>query len=169
MVYRVGVRHLSQFLGDVDIFQGLSERNLDRIASLCEESSFRRGDYLGVQNESGNLLYIIRDGEVTATTGSEETNVVVRTVRERETFPLAILFEPPLMVTTARAATDGEALVIPRVRLMELCDLEPRIGMRIYRAACGILVNRYRYALHKLAESIIPATHVSPPGRGAEV
>ena len=169
MVYRVGVRHLSRFLQEVDIFQGLSERHLDRIAALCEESSFGEGDFLGVQNQPGSQLYVIRRGRVTATIGSEQTNIVVRTLVERETFPLAVLFEPPLMVTTARAASDGEALMIPRVRLMELCDLEPRIGMHIYKAACGILVSRYRYALQELAESINPAVHVSPSWSGTEV
>ena len=46
MVYRVGVKHLSHFLGEVDIFQSLSERHLDRIAALCEEREFKAGDFV---------------------------------------------------------------------------------------------------------------------------
>ena len=169
MVYRTGVRHLSRFLQEVDIFQGLSERHLDRIAALSEESSFKSGQLLGVQNEPGDRLYVLRQGEVIATTGPPDNPLAVRTVRQHETFPLAILFEPPLNVTTARASTDGNALTVPRVRLMELCDLEPHIGAHIYRAACGILVSRYRYALQRLADSVQSATHVSPRWRGTEV
>ena len=107
MVYRVDVKHVTSFLHEVDIFRGLAERQLDRIAGLCEEWSFRAGDYLGVQNEQGTRLYIIRHGEITVTTSTDEMNAVVRTVRERETLPVAVLFEPPILVTTAKAATDG--------------------------------------------------------------
>lgn len=169
MVYRIGVKHLTHFLQDVDMFRGLSERHLDRIAGLCEERKFKAGDYLGVQNQLGNELHIIRSGEITITTGPEEANIVVRTVKERETLQTAILCEPPLLVTTARAATDGEALVIPRVGLLELCELEPRIGMHIYKALSAIVVNRYRYTLGRIAESMSPATQIGPSWRGPDV
>ena len=101
MVYRVGVQHISAFLQDVDIFRGLSERHLHRIAAVSKESTFSTGDYLGIQNEPGSELYVIRRGRVTVTTGSDDAKIVVRTVTERETVPVAVLFEPPLMVTTA--------------------------------------------------------------------
>lgn len=169
MVYRVDVKNVTSFLHEVDIFQGLAERQLDRIAGLCEEWSFRAGDYLGLQNEQGSRLYIIRHGEITVTTSANEMNAVVRTVRERETLPVAVLFEPPLLVTTAKAATDGEALVIPRVRLLELCELEPKIGMHVYKSVCGILMNRYRYTLHRLSDMADSTISISSLSDGAEV
>ena len=169
MVYRVDVRHVSHFLKEVDLFQGLTDRHLDRIAALCEEWSFRSGEYLGLHDEPGNKLYVIRRGEITVTAGSDEANLVVRTVRERQTFPVAVLFEPPIIVTTTRAATDGDAYVIPRVRLLELCELEPMIGMRIFSAGCGILVSRYRYTLQRLAELASPEVHIDPSREGIEV
>ena len=169
MVYRVDVKHVTNFLHEVDIFRGLAERQLDRIAGLCEEWSFRTGDYLGVQNEQGSRLYVIRYGEITVTTTTDEMDVVVRTVRERETLPVAVLFEPPLLVTTARAATDGEALVIPRVRLLELCELDPKIGMHVYKSVCGILMNRYRYTLHRLSGMADLTISINSLADGAEV
>ena len=169
MVYRVNVKHISHFLQGVDIFQGLSERHLDRIAASCEEWTFQPGDSLGVEDERGGFLYVIRKGEVAASTGSQDMDVVVRTVRERETFPIAVLVEPPLLVTSTRAVTEVEAFVIPRVRLLELCELEPRIGLHIYKACCAILMNRYRYTLDRLSESFNLATHINPDWEGAEV
>ena len=169
MVYRVDVRHLSHFLQDVEPFQGLLQRYLDRIAALCEEWRFHAEDQLAVQGESGSRLYVIRSGEITVTSGFGEKNLVVRTVREREAFPVAVLFEPPLLVTTAVAATDGEALIIPRVGLMELCELEPRVGMHIYRAACAMLVSRYRYTLRMLGGVEGPLVQFGPSWKGGEV
>ncbi len=169
MVYRVGVQHISAFLQEVDIFRGLSERHLQRIAGVSKEATFSTGDYLGIQNELGGELYVIRRGRVTVTTGSDDAKIVVRTVTERETVPVAVLFEPPLMVTTARAATDGDAIVMPRVGLMELFDIEPAIGVHIYKAACSVVASRYRYALNRLADSIGAPVQLDPRWRGAEV
>ena len=169
MVYRVGVQHIAAFLQEVDIFRGLSDRHLLRIAGVSKESRFSTGDYLGIQNELGSELYVIRRGRVTVTTGSDDTKIVVRTVTERETVPVAVLFEPPLMVTTTRAATDGDAIVMPRVGLMELFDIEPAIGVHIYKAACSVVASRYRYALNRLADSIGAPVQLDPRWRGAEV
>ncbi len=169
MVYRVDVGHIRRFLQDVDIFRGLSDRHLERIAALCNDYSFSEGDYLALQDEPGDRLYVVQKGTVTATTGRDDANVVVRTVQERETFPVAALFEPPILITTARAATDGNALVIPRVGLMELCEIEPTIGLHIYRAACSVLVSRYRYALHRLEDSMTAPVQFVPHWSGTEV
>jgi CRP-like cAMP-binding protein len=169
MVYRVGVGHITRFLQDVDIFRGLSDRHLERVAALCNDYAFSEGDYLTVQDEPGDRLYVIQSGSVTATTGRDGARVVVRTVRERETFPVAALFEPPILITTTRAAVDGSALVIPRVNLMELCEIEPTIGLHIYRAACSVLSNRYRYALHRLEDSMTSPVQLDPHWSGTEI
>ena len=154
MVYRSPAALVTHFLNEVDLFRGLSARHIERVAALCEEFDFEAGDYLGYQDELGDRLYVVRSGEVTATTGARDRPVAVRTVAPREAFPVAILFNPPKLVTTSRAATDGSAFVIPRVRLLELCELEPRIGLHIFSAACGILASRYRYTLDRLAEVV---------------
>lgn len=169
MVYRTNVSYITHFLREVDMFSGLSERNLDRIASLCEEHTFAPGEHLGMQDERGVRLYVVREGEIAVTVGSQDTGVVVRTVRARETFPIAVLMEPPILVTTTQAVTEVDAYVIPRVRLMELCELEPEIGMHIYRASCSIIMNRYRYTLAMLSDSVGHPTRLNPVWRGAEV
>ena len=150
MVYRVAVSHVTQFLMGVDIFQGLSERHLDRVASLCEERSFEPGEYLALSGVTGDRLYVVQRGEIRVTSGVGRDDRPVRTLRAREAFPVAVLSEPPVLVTTFRAVTAGDLYSIPRVRLLELCELEPRIGLQIYRAACGTLARRYRYALDQL-------------------
>ncbi len=169
MVYKVDVRHLSHFLREVDLFRGLSAHNLDRVAGLCEEFEFDEGQVLGEQNQRGDRIYIIRSGEIMLTSGSGDKALVVRTVREREAFPVAVLFDPPLLITSSLTATRGSAFVIPRVRLMELCELAPEIGMHIYKAASMVLVSRYRYALHRLADPLGDLTEIAPRLAAGEV
>ena len=151
MVYRVASSHTVQFLESVDIFHGLTAPDLERVAAICQEWTFRAGEPLGAQDEPGSLLYIVRRGEVTATHESPGKSVVVRTMRPHEAFPVASLFDLPVLVTTTRAATDGDGFVIPGAQLRELFDLEPRVGMHVYRAVCGILADRYRRTLERFA------------------
>ena len=167
MVYKVDVKHVTEFLKGVDIFRALSERHLDRVAAVCEELSFGADEDLSIQNEPESRIYIIRRGEVAVMSSSDEDSVLLRTLRERETFALAALFEPPIVATTARAVTDGQAYVIPRVRMLELCELEPRIGMHVYRAAAAILLGRYRHTLQWLSALASPEDYVGPLAEGS--
>ncbi len=169
MVYRVNVKHISRFFQEVDIFQGLSERHLDRIASLCEEETFQPGELLTTRDDIGDKLYVLRSGQLKVSTGSRDSDFVVRTLHEKETFPLAILMEPPTLVTTNEAITEVETYVMPRVRLLELCELETRIGLHIYKASFAILMSRYRYTLSELADSVSSETRINPAWKGAEV
>lgn len=43
MLYRKDVGHISRFLKEVDLFSGLAERNLDRIASLRDAEIAKAG------------------------------------------------------------------------------------------------------------------------------
>ena len=152
MVYSSPSTFATHFLAEVDLFKGLSARHLERVAALCEDFEYKAGDYLGFQDEPGDRLYLVRSGEITAASGARDNPIEVRTVVSREAFPVAALFNPPILVTTSRAATDGTAFVIPRVRLLELCEIEPRIGMRIFNNASAILASRYRNTLDRLSE-----------------
>jgi len=154
MVYRSASAYVLHFLSEVDLFRGLSERHLERIAALCEDFAFEAGDYLGFQDAPGDRLYLVVSGEITATTGPSDSPLEVRTVVAHEAFPVAALFNPPVLVTTSRAASDGTAFAIRRVRLLELCEIEPRIGMRVFSNASAILASRYRRALDMLAAAV---------------
>ena len=75
MVYRGDVKHIGHYLEEVDIFRGLTERHRERIAALCEEREVKEGDYLGVQNEVSESLYIITRGERVDTTTAKGVDV----------------------------------------------------------------------------------------------
>lgn len=81
MVYRVAPSYTAQCLEGVDIFQGRADGDLERVATLYQEWTFRVEDSVGVQNEPGGSLYIVREGEVTGTNESSDASVVVKTMK----------------------------------------------------------------------------------------
>jgi len=52
------------FLRKIELFSGVSPRNLKAIAAMCSERSFKRGDYLVRQGDEGVGMFIIVSGRV---------------------------------------------------------------------------------------------------------
>jgi CRP-like cAMP-binding protein len=75
-----------------------------------------------------------------------------------------VLLDPPLLVTTVEAAVDGEVFAIPRLRLLELFDLQPMIGLQVYRAAAKVFEGRYRKTLDGLVTALRSALQAAISG-----
>lgn len=55
---------LVRMLRQVSLFEGLLPIHLKRIAALCQELSYRTGDFVFSHGEAGDGLYLILDGAV---------------------------------------------------------------------------------------------------------
>jgi CRP-like cAMP-binding protein len=77
-------RHLTDFLKQVTLFEGLTPGDLRRLARIVHERSYRDGEYIFEQGKPGTALYLVREGVVE----------IVRRRRSGEEVPLSML-EPP--------------------------------------------------------------------------
>lgn len=55
---------LMQTLKQVELFQGLTEPQLERLSALCQTQIWSRGDIIFKQGDAANTLYIIASGQV---------------------------------------------------------------------------------------------------------
>lgn len=140
-------------LRDVDIFRSLTDEQMDRVASLGKQIHVSEGKVLGEQNEPGYFMFVVLEGKAQLSTRSGLGEVTVRIAGPTESFPLASLLGPGILITSARAMADMKLLAIPRNSLRELCLQDPQIGMRIYAAIAEVLASRYRRTLQHLAAS----------------
>ncbi len=146
-----GPQHrLIPFLREVDIFQGLTDHELGMIAVSCMPRTFHAGEFLAHEGARGEYLYIVVKGEVRVSSKSEGDQLTVRVVRQKESVPLASILEPPLLITTAEAMETVETLAIPRLMLLRICELQPMLGMQVYRATAAVLARRYRATLQQV-------------------
>ncbi|MEZ4254874.1 MAG: cyclic nucleotide-binding domain-containing protein [Polyangiales bacterium] len=51
-------------LGKIHIFRGITPKGLETVASIAREQSYRRGDHVFREGESGAELYLILEGKV---------------------------------------------------------------------------------------------------------
>jgi len=128
------------FLKQADIFYRFSASQLEMVAGICHEQTFQMGQDIVEENSASNELYIITQGEVDILVnpalvggpGSEPRQVTVATLRRGQSFGEVALVDEGLRSATVRASQkDTRLLVIPRERLMLLCESYPPLGYRL--------------------------------------
>ena len=145
------VNVVGTMLSEVGPFRGLSEEQLNLVASLVERVSVTAGDVLAKAGDVGDFLYIIMHGEAQLSVASSVGEITVRIAGPGESFPLASLIRSGTLITSGKALTDMELLAIPRVRLEELFAHNPDLGLRLYMNISGLVARRYARTLEQLA------------------
>lgn len=139
-------------LKQADIFYELSSTQLELVASICDERHFQAGDLIFEENSPGKELYVIASGEVAiylnpAVLGKETSAgpETVSTLRRGQSFGEVALVDEGLRSAGARCSEqDTQLLVIPREKLMLLCDTSPQLGYRLMRNLAADLAMKVR-------------------------
>jgi CRP/FNR family cyclic AMP-dependent transcriptional regulator len=53
-----------RLLSMVDVFEGLSEEDLERLARLARDATYEQGEVLPEPQEGGEKLYVLKEGRV---------------------------------------------------------------------------------------------------------
>ena len=142
---------LASMLSDVGPFNGLPEEQLNQVASLVERAPVTAGEVLGKAGDVGDYLYIIMHGEAQLSVASSVGEITVRIAGPGESFPLSSLIGSGTLITSAKALTDMELLVIPRRQLTDLCSEDSDLGLRVYMSISELVAKRYAKTLEQLA------------------
>ncbi len=147
-----------QILRKAPLFRELSDPHLDLILTICEETSYTAGQFIFRQDDPGDALYLIADGEVEILLESQEGGtkpILLATLHSGEVFGEIVLLESGRRTASARAKTDTHLLRMPRRRLTNMLADYPEIGFRIMRRMAIDLVSKLRSANRSLRENIV--------------
>ncbi len=141
-------------LHQADIFYDLTDPQLEMVASICTETALKKGAVIFEENSSGDELYVIADGSVDiqlnpspvqSTTGQSSQPLTVVTLRRGQTFGEVALVDKGLRTASAHCASKhAHLLVIPRDKLIDLCDNHPDLGYRLMRNIAADLAFKIR-------------------------
>jgi CRP/FNR family transcriptional regulator, cyclic AMP receptor protein len=140
-------------LKQADIFDELTNTQLELIGSICTERLYQAGDVIFEENTPGDELYIIANGEVEIHVDPSLVNKestagphVVATLRRGQSFGEVALVDQGLRSAGARcSAQDTRLIVIPRDKLMLLCDTYAQLGYRLMRNLAADLSMKLRH------------------------
>jgi CRP/FNR family cyclic AMP-dependent transcriptional regulator len=151
------------FLKQSDIFYQFTQTQLELVANLCVEKTFQAGELIFAENNSSKELYIIVQGEinisvnpgVVGTEGKSEKTVIA-TLRRGQSFGEIALVDEGLRSASAQAKNkDTRLLVIPRDKLIMLCETYPQLGYRLMYNLAADLAMKTRNADLRIREKML--------------
>ena len=155
-------------LRQVDLFHGISRRNLIQIAQACRERVYELGEMIMEENTAGKDLFVITDGavEITIDPGllglksSPPQPVVIATLWPGQTFGEIGLVDQGMRSASARAAADETRLqALNRAYLLQLCEEDHQFGYRLMRNIASDLAFKIRNTDLMLRQRILWEYH----------
>ncbi len=146
-----------------DIFYELSTTQLELIASICEEKRYQRGELIFAEQTVGKELYVIANGAIDiqidpALIGKKvvSESYTIATLRRGQSFGEVALVDEGVRSASARCAEhDTQLILIPRDKLMLLCDTYPQLGYRLMRNLAADLAMKIRNTDLQVREQLI--------------
>ena len=152
-------------LKQADIFYELTPTQLELVAALCQERRCNAGDLIFEENAASDELYIIAQGDVDiqvdpGLVGGDEAKgvgpVTIATLRRGQSFGEVALVDQGLRSATARCAANSTHLIIlPRDKLILLCDTYPQLGYRLMRNLAADLALKIRSTDLRIREELL--------------
>jgi signal transduction histidine kinase len=127
------------FLRKVPLFSGLSGEDLRRLCGMATELRLEAGEDLFREGGSGDLAYVIREGEIEISKLSDGTNVILAVRGTGELIGEMALLEDAPRMASARAVSDCRLLAIGREQLEELLSSSPSSARAMLRTVTGRL------------------------------
>ena len=117
-----------EFLRKLHLFRGLSDDQLRSVAENMQEQSFSKTDVVIVEGTSGDLLYLIFDGQVKVSRLIKDTPTLVTTLSKGDYFGEQSLLTSHSHNATVRAEAGSTLLTLSRNAFRDLLKKIP--GLR---------------------------------------
>jgi CRP-like cAMP-binding protein len=125
-------------LRQADIFHGLSFEHIAKVAEICTERQYGVADIIFEEKSTCDELFIIARGEVeilidpawvSGQPGTPSRPTTIATLRRGQCFGEIALVDQGIRSASARSAhPETSLIVIPREKLMHLCESDPQFG-----------------------------------------
>jgi CRP-like cAMP-binding protein len=155
---------LINYLKQSDIFYQFTPTQLELVANLCQEIVLRDGETIFRENSGSKELYVIAQGEVDilispslmGVTEGDKKETRIATLRRGQSFGEVALVDEGLRSATACASQkDTRLLIIPRDKLIMLCDTYPQLGYRLMYNLAADLAMKIRNTDLRIREQLL--------------
>jgi len=153
----VHLQEIKRVLRQSDLFRDLNEIHLDLVLMVCEEISYRAGEYIFHQNDPGDALYIVARGAVDILMeplDDKSEPMIVAMFKENDTFGEILLVDQGRRTASARCKADTQLIRISRDRLLKLCYDYPEIGFHIMHRIAAELAIKLRTSNEDIREQL---------------
>tara|TARA_Y100000591_G_scaffold308238_1_gene308365 strand:+ start:554 stop:1027 length:474 start_codon:yes stop_codon:yes gene_type:complete len=133
-----------QLLENIPVFKGLSRFDLNKVTKMLHLRSYKEGEYIFRENEPGESMYIIKQGDVSITKNKNSQEILLANLTEGSFFGEVSLVDEDTRSASAVTKTDTELLGFFRADLMNLIDRNPRLACFILYQLSTVIGKRLR-------------------------
>lgn len=133
-------------LREIDVFQGRKEETLAALESSMEKRSFKAGDRIFSRGDTGDELFLIRNGSVRVVlplTGQRSHHLA--TFGRGDFFGEMSFLDGEPRSADALASTDVELYVLSRARFDGLTGEHKRLALNLMEGLARVLAHRLRH------------------------
>jgi CRP-like cAMP-binding protein len=138
---------LIELFRNVEIFEGLTHKQLEKIAGIFDERVLEENEILFSQGDKADHLYLIKSGfvEVIIDTPISTEKRIIRNLGLCQSVGEMAWIDRGVRSATVRAITESTTVVSVSVEALDkLCEKNPKIGYRILRNIASDLSFRLR-------------------------
>jgi len=132
-------------LKNSSLLKDLDRTERDRLAGLFRKLSLEEGSTVFIEQMPGESLYLIQEGTIRISNmiaeGEERTLVVLG---PEDVFGEMTIFDGGPRSTTARIAESAKLLAPGEKDFEQLCETDPRLGMKLMRNIIRLFCQRIR-------------------------
>lgn len=147
---------LTKTLGQIGLFQGLPEDQLEKLVRISEERSFGRGDMIFSEGDEGNGFYVVLAGKVKvfklSFDGKEQILHIFGPGNPVGEVPV---FAGQSFPANAEAMATSTLLFLPRRKLLELYTSNPALAMNML-AVLSMRLREFTRLIENLSLKEIP-------------
>jgi CRP/FNR family cyclic AMP-dependent transcriptional regulator len=143
-----------QTLQHNELFRGMTEAELSKIASLAQPITYNAGDVIFQQGDAGETLYLIYNGQVEVQVQTDKTTTSAVYLGMGQTVgEMALVDQATRSASIIAVDQPTELFRINSQALIDLCQTEARIGYSLMRNIAQDLSFKLRHSDAKIKTS----------------
>jgi CRP/FNR family transcriptional regulator, dissimilatory nitrate respiration regulator len=148
---------IADFLGNVPLFNGLSTRHIEQLASIVAQKSFKKGQIIFSEGEDASGFYIVLVGRVkVAKLAPDGKEQILHILGIQEPFGEVAVFTGERFPANAEAMEETKVLFLPRDAFVDLIRKEPSLSMNML-ALLSQRLRRFSALIEGLSLKAVPA------------
>ncbi len=155
------IREVARFLAHSPVGRNLNQAQRTRLAAQFRQRTYSPGETIVNVAESGNELYIVREGTVEVWSDTDrpdqpsQESTHVATMRTGQIVGELAMLDEGLRSADLIAGPEGTTvLALNRDRLLALCEDDAVLGTRLLWNIAGAMSQRVRFVLWQLRRSV---------------
>lgn len=148
---------IKEELSKVDVLNGLSSTQLEKIAKITTELKFSEGDVIHTESGKAEDLFVLVNGEVELQVqlSTHNQRITVGVInRSNQCFGWSGVIAPHYYTAAAVCRQDTSIIAINGEKLLEILEGEPEAGFKVMKGIAMIISSRLRNCRSALLKTL---------------